>query len=574
MMATTRPWRNGRSYGKRRSKTFILILFSLSYCHQFAESLVGSGVASTAQSNKHQNTAPSNRVFVAGISHSCTEARIKNTFSEFGTIQEVLIIGQDDTTQKRKRLPYCFVTFHDVPSAQRAVAAPKPSTASSVYKEIQYARPKEESRRRSNQSRAKEIDRRSQIEEYGKETQLIVQVQSTHLDRLVDYLHRLNGQNNHDSEKDAKSDEYDKSCRILGSTSASSRNIHMLFLSCGNPTQFARMLNMDPLLARAINKSYIVQPGLLEGNLATEQGCDEFAKTLFDKVSQNKDLSSLRVQVYPPKHQSRLLQSFDSIIENGNGNAQFTIDPKGFTHMASVVEVYQYKGKGWEQKQLEEDSKLYMFGMSPASLEYDVVDTNNIIADNSSGDEVSRAYYKLKEAVGAYETSRGVLDQDFYGSIALDCGSAPGGWTKYLIEHFRCQKVYSIDPGSLSPSVLNLKETSHMQMKIQDALPMLLENEEATTAGPVKIWVSDMCLHYMEHQVDQLLLAKKEGLLAPKAFFVLTLKCVVGHSKVSYDSQVEKVVDKLRRSANVVGVEIFHLFSNRSGERTVLGYIN
>jgi len=52
-----------------------------------------------------------------------------------------------------------------------------------------------------------------------------------------------------------------------------------------------------------------------------------------------------------------------------------------------------------------------------------------------------------------------------------------------------------------------------------------------------------------------------------------TLKCVVGHSKLAYDAQVKKVVDKFFMDANLDCVETFHLFSNRSGERTVIGYI-
>eukprot|EP00550_Attheya_septentrionalis_P004890 CAMPEP_0198298036 /NCGR_PEP_ID=MMETSP1449-20131203/39391_1 /TAXON_ID=420275 /ORGANISM="Attheya septentrionalis, Strain CCMP2084" /LENGTH=565 /DNA_ID=CAMNT_0043999197 /DNA_START=28 /DNA_END=1722 /DNA_ORIENTATION=+ len=554
---------------------FIAILvLSLSCRHPFAESLAaGAGLASTTftpLSSKIQKvtTTPSARVFVAGISHTCTEEMIKSTFSEFGAVQNILIVGQDEATKKRKRLPYCFVTFHDVSSAQRAIEAPKPCTndddasISSVYKEIQYAMPKEV-RHRSNAGRAKEMERKTRIEEFSSETNLIVQVQSTHLDRMVEYLHRWNNnsQNNHQNTK-GDTTVSDNSCRVLGSTNANSRNVSMLFLSCGNPQLVSRMLNTDPLLARAINKSYIVQTGLIEGNLATEQGCHTIANTLFDMTTQNKDVSSLRIQVFPPKHQSRLLQSFDGII-NEDDSQQFTISPKGFSHMISVVEVYQYKGRGWEERQLQEDNRLYMVGISTASLELDVVDTNNRIADDSSGDDVSRAYYKLKEATETYEASRGILDQDLYKSIALDCGSAPGGWTKYLIERFHCPNVYSIDPGSLAPSVSTLKETRHLQMKIQDALPILLEDEGAT--GQVKIWVSDMCLHDMGEQVDHLLLAKKKGLLAPNAFFVLTLKCVVGHSKSAFDSQVEKVVDKLHStlSANVVGVETFHLFSNR-----------
>ena len=105
-------------------------------------------------------------------------------------------------------------------------------------------------------------------------------------------------------------------------------------------------------------------------------------------------------------------------------------------------------------------------------------------------------------------------------------------------------------------------------MKIQDAIPLLLKDNTQ-----VKIWVSDMCVHNMESQVDLLLMAKDSGLLSSNCFVVLTLKCIVGHSKSAYDSQVKKVVDKLCDKASMESVEIFHLFSNRSGERTVMGYL-
>ena len=122
-------------------------------------------------------------------------------------------------------------------------------------------------------------------------------------------------------------------------------------------------------------------------------------------------------------------------------------------------------------------------------------------------------------------------------------------------------------------------------MKIQDAIPILLKKEkkinhddidEGKKNGMIKVWVSDMCLHLMESQVDLLLLAKREGLLSSKTFFVLTLKCVVGRSKESFDTQVEKVVEKLYNSNDVTSIErmgTYHLFSNRSGERTIMGYL-
>ena len=582
-------------------KLFIILISSISLCHQLlvvVESLAFStNKANYGYSNKKAVSpltadddvvVESNRVFVAGISQTCSEETIRSTFSEFGTIENILIIGQDDAERKNKRKPYCFVTFDDLSSAQRAVASSVPSSPpsnnhnnnnNSVYTQIQYSKPID-SRRRSNQSRVEEAGKQSQIEAYTTETNLIVQVQSTHVDRMVDYLHRWSD----DIIAQEKSGK--NFCKVLGSASAISRNVSLLYLSCGNPIDLGRILGVDPLLARAINKSYIVQPGLLRGNLSTEQGCSDFAKMLFGKVSSqtNNGLNDddddeepvvCRMQVFPPKYQSRLLQLvYDLVQETDEQSRKFTISPIGFSYMISVVEAYQYKGKGWEERQHDDNSKLYMVGISPASMDLDVVDTNNIIAGESSGDDVSRAYYKLKEAIGMYEAIHGALPQDLHGSLALDCGSAPGGWTKYLIEHFGCKQVYSIDPGNLSPSVMKLKETMHMQMKIQDALPKLLEDEAVASAGGgVKLWVSDMCLHNMAEQVELLLLAKEEGVLTPNALFVLTLKCVVGHSKLAYDAQVKKVVDKFCMDANLDCVETFHLFSNRSGERTVIGYI-
>jgi RNA recognition motif-containing protein len=237
--------------------SFIAILLSLSCNHQFAESLVGSLASSTLSPIKHKiTTTPSSRVFVGGISHTCTEEIIKATFSKFGAVQNILIVGQDEATEKRKRLPYCFVTFDDIDSAQRAIEAPKPSSTEtdadvSLYNEVQYSMPKE-TRQRSN-ARAKELEGRTQIEEFSRETNLILQVQSTHLDRLVEYFHRWNNnnQNNNRSKGDISSDN---SCRVVGSANTASRNMSILFLSCVNPSQLSRMLNTDPLLARAIKQ--------------------------------------------------------------------------------------------------------------------------------------------------------------------------------------------------------------------------------------------------------------------------------------------------------------------------------
>ena len=450
------------------------------------------------------------------------------------------------------------------------------------------------SRKRSNAARLREEEILSKVTIFGKETNCIIQVQLTHLDRLVDYLNR-----NYNNEKND-----DTSCKVVGTANSASKNISLLFLSCTNPSTLTRSLITDPILVRAINKSYIVQPNqLVEGNLATEEGCMEFAKSVYESISNEKkgeENVSLRLKIFPPKYQSKLLTSFDTLIEQAENKSttatststspSINIDPKDFTHMLSIVEIYQYKGRGWEKNDVKSNN-LYMWGLSEASLNEDVVDANNLIAldgnlaldstinngestSNDDGEvEVGRAYYKLKEAIETYKSSsneKNKIHSDLYDEsvVALDCGSSPGGWTKYLIEHFNCKTVYSIDPGKLAKSVSKLEQTKHIQMKIQDAIPLLLKDNTQ-----VKIWVSDMCLHNMESQVDLLLMAKDSGLLGKNCFVVLTLKCIVGHSKSAYDAQVKKVVDKLCDKASMESVEIFHLFSNRSGERTVMGYL-
>ena len=105
-----------------------------------------------------------------------------------------------------------------------------------------------------------------------------------------------------------------------------------------------------------------------------------------------------------------------------------------------------------------------------------------------------------------------------------------------------------------------------MKLKIQDALPILKEKNTK-----IKVFVSDMCLHEMADQLEFLLLAKDVGILEENAFFTLTLKCNSGFSKASFDRQVEKVLETLASKAETRMVSTYHLFSNRSGERTVLG---
>ena len=214
-----------------------------------------------------------------------------------------------------------------------------------------------------------------------------------------------------------------------------------------------------------------------------------------------------------------------------------------------------------------------------------------------NSDEVCRAYYKIKEAFERYALDCPQTSILFENQVAFDCGtwyyslnkfiygfgshpfisfsgSAPGGWTQFLIQDLKCAKVYSCDPGELSPKVKQLDGVHYLQMKSDKAMTYV-QKEIETSKELIRLWVSDMCLSDMEDQANTFLQAMEKRILAPDAFFVLTLKCTTGHSKGTFDALAEKEIDRLLgKLENPRHIRNYHLFSNRRGERTVMGFIS
>lgn len=170
--------------------------------------------------------------------------------------------------------------------------------------------------------------------------------------------------------------------------------------------------------------------------------------------------------------------------------------------------------------------------------------------------------------------------------VALDCGAAPGGWTKFLFQTLsdKCRRIFAVDPGALATEVLQLDNNSsqqvirHVTSTIQVTLPQLQEELQAQGQS-VNIWVSDMCCKDLECQVDYFLQARSLGVVKSGTFFVLTIKCTVGRSKAFLDKLVQNQVDRLCLPAHDTSaaiardVQVLHLFANRNSERTVMGYL-
>jgi 23S rRNA C2498 (ribose-2'-O)-methylase RlmM len=298
----------------------------------------------------------------------------------------------------------------------------------------------------------------------------------------------------------------------------------LLFLT--HPMEDSSTLLFDnPHVKRALNAVFVVtNQSIIESDVGQQ------ALDLISKLPNN---ARVRLQTFPAHLQLTLAASLTS-LENG------ILSPSDYTHVLSLLKVNEsvcFMG-------VVKADKLVCFANKDTSLE-------------KKGD-IPRAYYKLQEAL---ERFGGNVKSQLKRKVALDCGAAPGGWTQYLMEQ-GCSKVYSVDPGDLLPSVLTIHGVEHLKMKLQDAIGMLPQNS-------IHVFVSDMCLHEMESQID--FMVKAKPLLTKNALFVLTLKCVAGHSDSSYNLQVGKVVSRLEGIC--FGVKTMHLFVNRRRERTVIGYL-
>jgi RNA recognition motif-containing protein len=356
---------------------------------------------------------------------------------------------------------------------------------------------------------------------------------------------------------------------------------------------------------------------------------------------------SLRVEVFPPKLQRSLLEGLEDYNQKRKDdendcckNMDVQFSPGNPTHTISIVQVHPGvvvtpKSKGDNDKALYALGRLevvsqtrkrslsdgssssgdnkYHFQQQRTSQipqlrtpihgndnDKTTAHNSNLKAigssttpedGNAEGGEdeksISRAYWKLQEAWGRYKYDAPYLSEnvpsDREPMWALDCGAAPGGWTKFLFRPGIVDRIYAVDPGKLSPLVVpGLDEANqspspivrYVDTTIQKALPDLaseLRDSKHRKNPFLDIWVSDMCVKDMEGQIDCFLQARSEGVVGPGTFFVLTLKCMLGYSATAFDQQTGKQVKRLEGISK--DVHVVHLFSNRSSERTVIGYL-
>lgn len=156
------------------------------------------------------------------------------------------------------------------------------------------------------------------------------------------------------------------------------------------------------------------------------------------------------------------------------------------------------------------------------------------------GDDVSRAEYKLVEAIEVF----GLMV--VAGERAVDLGAAPGGWTRHLAE--RGLTVTAVDPAALDARVLRMPGVRHQRVWAD-----VFAAREAP--GSIDLLVNDM---RMDAGEAASLLVAMRPLLSVRGRVITTLK-LPRHGRVN---AMRSALSILEPAYNILQVK--QLFHNRS----------
>lgn len=157
------------------------------------------------------------------------------------------------------------------------------------------------------------------------------------------------------------------------------------------------------------------------------------------------------------------------------------------------------------------------------------------VFSRASGREISRAEFKLKEAIRKFRL-------DLAGGRAVDLGAAPGGWTKVLAD--AGMSVVAVDPAALDERVARLPSVTHVRSKAED---LACEEE-------FDLLVNDMNVDPEESAREMVRLAPW---LKPGGLALMTAKLVIR----SPDRLLQEAAAILETAYNIVHVK--NLFHNR-----------
>ena len=417
------------------------------------------------------------------------------------------------------------------------------------------------------------------ITEAAADANVVLHVHRNHLDRVCDLLEKYHEKLKAD---DVRADVL-STIRVVEGVRSNS----LVFLRASDGKAFVEnVCNRYPFISRGLNKVYNLESdcAVISPSFRKEIGdaddlecvCEKIMQILHKLRRQNCRKTNggllVKVEVFPPKLQRQIVAKVAQLLdEEGVPADELDVTPNGQTHNLTVIRLDHADGQIVKRSKKKPNSFL----VGVAAIE----NTVSPVSAPEPSDDICRAYYKLEEVFERVPALRFLLKGDTLEKpttgkplLAVDSGSAPGGWSKFILEQTVCTKVFSIDPGEMDESVASLPSLEHMKMKADAAivkLQQVLSNED----DQIAFYVSDMCLVDLDAQVDIFLAAHQAGILREDAAFVLTIKCNVGRSKAHFDSLAAAEARRIEE-VTTGRIKILHLFSNRIGERTIVGFLN
>jgi 23S rRNA U2552 (ribose-2'-O)-methylase RlmE/FtsJ len=170
---------------------------------------------------------------------------------------------------------------------------------------------------------------------------------------------------------------------------------------------------------------------------------------------------------------------------------------------------------------------------------------------------ITRAYYKVKEAVELYITGHDDPLKTTAGGCAVDVGSSPGGWTHFLASA-GFSKVLAIDPAEMDEAVLSLSAVVHVRKRVEQAA------EELRGHGPFSLVTCDMNMGPGD-AAKVIVSLCETGSVAPGGTLILTLKFIKKASSEALTAEATACLQPW-----FTGFVVKHLFSNGSHEATLI----
>ena len=428
---------------------------------------------------------------------------------------------------------------------------------------------------------------------YGDDAQLILQCQASHVDRITEAIEALRL-----PQRDAGRP------KIVAAEKISNQkdSLCLLFVAANAadaaPSIFAAIAN-DPELRMVIQRAYRcqrhysvlpdgdLQPALqsaLRDLLPIKPGGQEEEKKEKEADRGVFDEIVLRVQCAPKRLEKRVVSELAS--------APVRLCPRTFQFVFFAIHHLGtlYVGLGdrsWNSQQIGSHQAGKNATLETGRAADTAAGAGAGAGAGAEGGDAAvsataacRAFFKLEQALRRcpLPPRTAVDNEKGQGTIAVDLGAAPGGWTQCLIEHTggAVDKVYAVDPGEVPYAIAMAKMAGstviHLALKAEDAIDEIAAAlvEQRRRIGCM---VCDMNVH-PKKAVELVVRYWRRGLCAPGCRVVVCFKRFS-----SRGSRTDWAADRASQRAILASISEpgscreYHLMANGQEERTVVAIL-